>query len=172
MSKELTLIEAVKMWVRQDMNPIQTDMIAKLMKYDVSDWKECTLPTVGCRVIVHGGSWYGHGEVIEYIRHAKKCRVQLEEKESIVLVKEDKVSVWNQSVMPTWSTMWSFSEIPDINWLEEGNGLRALSECGFRVFSSLDFGYFFGIDGAGYDFYEKHWIPLYKARGLNWHKEG
>ena len=32
------------------------------------------------------------------------------------------------------------------------------------------FGYFFGIDGAGYSFYEEHWIPLYKARGLQWHK--
>ena len=32
-------------------------------------------------------------------------------------------------------------------------------------------GYFFGIDGAGYSFYEEHWIPLYKARGLQWHKE-
>ena len=26
------------------------------------------------------------------------------------------------------------------------------------------------IDGAGYDFYESHWIPLYKARGLQWHE--
>ena len=22
----------------------------------------------------------------------------------------------------------------------------------------------------GYDFYENHWIPLYKARGLQWHE--
>lgn len=27
-----------------------------------------------------------------------------------------------------------------------------------------------GIDGAGYDFYEAHWIPLYEARGLHWHE--
>ena len=31
------------------------------------------------------------------------------------------------------------------------------------------FGYIFGIDGAGYDFYEDHWIPLYKERGIQWH---
>lgn len=24
---------------------------------------------------------------------------------------------------------------------------------------------------SGYDFYEAHWIPLYEARGLKWHKE-
>ena len=44
-----------------------------------------------------------------------------------------------------------------------------MSECGFRIFESEEFGYFFGIDGAGYDFYEQHWLPLYKARGLKWH---
>lgn len=27
------------------------------------------------------------------------------------------------------------------------------------------------IYDATYDFYEAHWIPLYKVRGLHWHKE-
>lgn len=45
----------------------------------------------------------------------------------------------------------------------------AMSQCGFRIFKSFEFGYFFGIDGAGYDFYESHWLPLYEARGLMWH---
>lgn len=27
-----------------------------------------------------------------------------------------------------------------------------------------------GINGAGYDFYEAHWIPLYKALDYHWHK--
>ena len=44
-----------------------------------------------------------------------------------------------------------------------------MSNCGFRIYESEEFGYFFGIDGAGYDFYESHWEPLYKARGLHWH---
>ena len=51
----------------------------------------------------------------------------------------------------------------------EGDGSKLMSECGFRVYESEDFGFIFGIDGAGYDFYESHWIPLYKARGLRWH---
>ena len=28
-----------------------------------------------------------------------------------------------------------------------------------------------GIDGAGYDFYDAHWVPLYRLRGFTWHKE-
>ena len=39
------------------------------------------------------------------------------------------------------------------------------------MYKHEEFGYFFGIDGAGYDFYEAHWTPLYKARGLHWHDE-
>ena len=45
-----------------------------------------------------------------------------------------------------------------------------MSEYCFRIFEHDDFGYFFGIDDAGYDFYAAHWIPLYKARGVQWHK--
>lgn len=46
-----------------------------------------------------------------------------------------------------------------------------MADCGFRIYEQEDLGYVFGIDGAGYDFYSEHWIPLYKARGLHWHKE-
>lgn len=70
---------------------------------------------------------------------------------------------------PMWGTMWSFGDIVDEWWLE--NNLEVMKECGFRIYESEDYGYVFGIDGAGYDFYEIHWIPLYNARGLRWHKE-
>ena len=69
-----------------------------------------------------------------------------------------------------WGTMWSFGDGCDDWWLEEKNGIELMSQCGFRIYESEEFGYFFGIDGAGYDFYESHWIPLYKARGLQWHE--
>jgi hypothetical protein len=26
------------------------------------------------------------------------------------------------------------------------------------------------LNGAGYDFYEHHWIPLYEALGYHWHE--
>ena len=73
--------------------------------------------------------------------------------------------------LPMWGTLWQFGDSADDWWLEEGDGIRIMSECGFRIYEHEEFGYFFGIDGAGYDFYEAHWIPLYKARGLHWHDE-
>lgn len=77
--------------------------------------------------------------------------------------------------LPMWDTMWSFGDSIDNDWLngEFGvNGLKQMIDCGFRVYKSEDWGYVFGIDGAGYDFFEAHWIPLYDARGLKWHREG
>lgn len=70
---------------------------------------------------------------------------------------------------PMWGTMWSFGDIADEWWLD--NNLEVMKECGFRIYESEDYGYVFGIDGAGYDFYASHWLPLYNARGLRWHKE-
>ena len=73
--------------------------------------------------------------------------------------------------LPMWSTMWSFGDSADDYWLEEEGGLELMAECGFRIYEQEDFGYLFGIDGAGYSFLHEHWIPLYKARGLRWHRE-
>jgi hypothetical protein len=46
-----------------------------------------------------------------------------------------------------------------------------MADLGFRIYQTEDFGVVFGIDGAGYDFYEAHFEPLYKLRGLCWHKK-
>ena len=74
-----------------------------------------------------------------------------------------------RDVLPMWGTMWSFGDSLDDYWLEEMRGIEAMSKCGFRIYYNEEWGYFFGIDGAGYDFYEAHWCPLYRARGLKWH---
>lgn len=74
-------------------------------------------------------------------------------------------------VLPMWGTMWSFDSIFDEEWLEEKDGIEVMSKLGFRIYHHEEFGYWFGIDAAGFDFYEEYWIPLYKAHGLHWHKE-
>ncbi len=64
---------------------------------------------------------------------------------------------------PLWGTLWAFKNEPDNKWIKEEGGLEAMARCGFRIFEQEDYGYIFGIDGAGYDFYKAHWIPLYMA---------
>lgn len=74
-----------------------------------------------------------------------------------------------EDVLPMWGTMFSFDHPLDNKWLDDPKNLRAMANCGFRIYAQQDYGYIFGMDGGGYDFYEAHWIPLYKARGLRWH---
>lgn len=69
--------------------------------------------------------------------------------------------------LPIWGWLWQFNDGFDSEWAKEH--IHEISNCGFRIYKHENWGLFLGIDGAGYDFYEAHWIPLYKARGLKWH---
>lgn len=69
--------------------------------------------------------------------------------------------------LPMWGTLFNPKERLDEDWIREN--LEEVKECGFRIYESEEVGILLGVDGAGYDFYEEHWIPLYKARGLKWH---
>lgn len=91
-----------------------------------------------------------------------------------MILHENQFVVERKTIFPAWKTMWAFSEGIDREWLEgryTESAIQEMANCGFRVYESEDYGYVFGIDGAGYNFYEHHWIPLYDARGLHWHVE-
>ena len=154
------------MWVN-GFNAVPTGMIAKLMEADPEDWCEVTRPVKGDRVYIFGT---GEGEVIEIYRETM-CRVRMDDgltwRGHMSLME-----VEHFDGLPMWGTMWSFGDSCDEHWLDDrysDDGITLMSQCGFRIFKSCEFGYFFGIDGAGYDFYESHWLPLYKARWLEWH---
>lgn len=68
-----------------------------------------------------------------------------------------------------WGWMWTFDEILDEDWARENPDI--IQQCGFVMYEHENLGIVLGIDGAGYNFYDQHWIPLYKARGLQWHEE-
>ena len=98
--------------------------------------------------------------------------IRVDGKDDVVIVLDrNDFEVQNDDYLPMWGTMWSFGDSADEYWLEKLGGLQIMADCGFRIYEQEDLGYVFGIDGAGYDFYSEHWIPLYKARGLHWHKE-
>lgn len=170
--KGLTVREAAEEWCRE-LNAIPQGMIAKLMMADPDDWHEVTRPGRGDRVYVfevpeeldtleHGG------EIRSYDEESGLYCIELDDGRLVSAAEKD-FEVERDSSLPMLGTMWSFGDRCDDWWLEEDNGIRAMSDCGFRIYESEEFGFFFGIDGAGYDFYEAHWIPLYRARGLQWH---
>ena len=74
-----------------------------------------------------------------------------------------------KSILPIWGTLFSFDHKNDNEWLEDEDNVLTMANLGFRIYKQEDYGYIFGIDGAGYDFFDAHWIPLYRARGLRWY---
>lgn len=161
----ITKSDAAHEWVRE-FNAIDRGIIEKLMSIDIDDWQEVTMPCVGDRVYCFDSVTYG--EIVDIDNN--DYTISLDDGTEITLSISD-FEVERYDLLPMWGTMWSFGDGLDDEWLSDYDGIKLMSECGFRIFYSGEFGYFFGIDGAGYDFYEAHWIPLYEARGLHWHEE-
>lgn len=166
----MTIEEATREWVRE-MNAFPHSMISALMRNDIDDWHEVTKPSYGDRVYVYEipeGCERHWGEIENYIENSDVYLVNLDDG-TVMEIGTDDFEVDRDYNLPMWGTLWSFGDSADDYWLEDDGGIQIMSECGFRIYESEEFGYFFGIDGAGYDFYEAHWIPLYKKRGLQWH---
>lgn len=166
----MTISDAAHSWVRE-MNAYPQDMIDTLIKAKPDDWSEVTTPRRCDRVYVFNlpegcESNDGSGEIEDAVRDT--YIVKLDDGTTIE-TKEEDFEVERDDFLPMWGWMWSFGDSADDYWLEELDGVEQMSRCGFRVYHNEEWGYFFGIDGAGYDFYSEHWIPAYKARGLEWH---
>lgn len=163
-----TIKEATQEWVKE-FNAIPQGVLHKLLQQDGDALTEITPPAICDRVYVYdlkamgeivdintddeGDSWYSIK--MDTGNRVKRC--------------EDDFYTERDDYLPMWGTMWTFADSCDDYWLNECGGLQIMADHGFRIYEQEDFGYIFGIDGCGYDFYEAHWIPLYKARGLRWH---
>ena len=142
-------------------------MIKTLMEADLDSWCEVSVPATGNRVYVFG-EHDCYGSIEQYNQEDETYAVTTDSGETLVL-NSDEFEVYRDGVLPIYGTLWSFSHPVNDWWLENDDGIRKMCECGFRVYEHEEWGYFFGIDGCGYDFYEAHWIPLYLKRGLHWH---
>lgn len=169
MSK-MTLKEAVELWVNRDMTAIPLTVVEKLREFsEYSDITEIT--PIKKYSKVWSGEYQELGKVSEITLNDNDeliATVDFENDETHDIPLED-LSLEEEESLPMWGTMWAFSDFCDSEWLDNEENRRKMAKCGFRIYESEDFGYIFGIDGAGYDFYERHWIPLYIARGLQWH---
>lgn len=169
-----TVREAAELWVSQ-FNAIPQGMLDRLIRENPDEWREVTEPAIGDEVYVYEleEEWdtlEHHGSISNMTKPDGIYLIELNDGVSIQVGKED-FEVERDGSLPMWGTMWSFGDSCDDWWLEEGDGVQKMSECGFRIYEHEEFGFFFGIDGAGYSFFDEHWIPLYKARGLQWHNK-
>ena len=180
-----TELDAARAWVKE-FNAIPISVIEKLVDNgNFDEVNEITPPCLYDRVNIFADEWNGmSGEIIEtrYDDEDDLYMIKLDspddEGRQEVIVSSDCFEVERDSYFPMWGTMWAFGEQIDNDWLNPEyrqevfggkNNLQKMADCGFRIYEQEDYGYIFGIDGAGYDFYEQHWIPLYRARGLHWH---
>ncbi len=164
----MTIKEATMKWVNE-FNAIPMGVVNKLMKADYDEIIEVTPPVIGDLVTLYETG--EQGVIDDY--DGSVYVIGLEDGSTVKAGQED-FEVSRDDYLPMWGTMWSFGDSIDEEWLDGeylGNHIREMAECGFRIYEQEDWGHIFGIDGAGYDFYDSHWIPLYKARGIKWHSE-
>lgn len=163
-----TIKEAAQAWVRE-FNAIPFSILEKLLEINPDELQEITPPAAGDRVYVYNPpAGENEGEIIQ--REDDLYTIELDDGTTCVL-EPSEFDVQHDGSLPMWGTLWAFGDSIDNWWLEKHDGLQIMADCGFRIYEQEDYEYVFGIDGAGYDFYSDHWIPLYKARGLHWHKE-
>lgn len=163
----MTKREATEQWIEQGMSRIPLSVIEKLCVTD--EVREITAPSVGDTVGLYNG---GYGEILAIKENEygeKLFDVERDDDGRVVHVSESEFELSRDSYLPAWGTLWTFDDSADTCWVEQQEGVEALSRCGFRVYDVEDYGRVFGIDGYGYDFIEAHFMPLYDERGLQWH---
>lgn len=158
-------MEAVRTWV-DGFNAVNSSLIERAFANRIEEWLELT-------PIVPGDSVYYKNDCVEVldVNHEDDLitldLIDNDTNENIIVQKYEVEDIFD-SWLPMWGTLWTFSCNLDEEWAKENPSL--LSKCGFRIFEDQETGeIYLGIDGAGYNFYDAHWIPLYEARGLQWH---
>ena len=156
-------IEAVERMVNQEFNAIPLTLIEKAYP-EIDGWHNITPLLDGDYVIYEGEEV----EIIEKLGDVNSYIIEDIEGERFT-VNSYEVEHENLSIFPMWATVWHAVGFQG-EWI--GRNLDKVANCGFEIYEADDLeGYIIGVNGAGYDFYEAHWVPLYEAQGLKWHNE-
>jgi hypothetical protein len=160
-----TKLEACREWVNE-FNAIPQALIVKAYGGENID-ELIELTPVTKRDRIWSNEYQGEFEVLSVDYENETAIIEVDGEETEVEIND--ISIENDDLLPMWGTMWTFGSNLDEEWARDN--LEIMAKCGFRIYESDELGIYFGIDGAGYDFYKSHWLPLYKARGLHWHDE-
>ena len=156
-------IEAVERMVNQEFNAIPLTLIEKAYP-NIDGWHNITPLLDGDYVIYEGEEV----EIIEKLGDDNSYIIEDIEGGRFT-VNSYEVDCENLSIFPMWGTVWQSVGLQS-EWI--GRNLDTVADCGFEIYEADDLdGYILGVDGAGYDFYEAHWVPLYEAQNLKWHDE-
>jgi hypothetical protein len=68
-----------------------------------------------------------------------------------------------------WGTLFKADDHTDEVWIR--NNIDKIEEIGLLVYDCKHCGILIGMNSAGHSFLDSYWLPLYRARQLNWHSE-
>jgi len=141
-----TELEACKLWIDRDFNSIPQALVKKAFE---EDWEniEILAPTLEAWIKAYGEDYEDE-----------------EEAEDAFYESEERFP------FPMWGWYFQPSDPLDADWFEE-HAEEVYLKCGVCVYCTDETGIMLGINGAGYNFYDSHWLPLYRLRGLKWHDE-
>ena len=132
-----------------EFNSYPEEMISKLISVDPDEWREVTMPSVGVRVYCFNVNDSGEiTKIFEDEDGNKTYTVELDNGKNIKC-KFDELETEDYGSLPMWGTMWQFSDSCDTYWIEEKDGVEVMSELGFKVWYSEEFGYFFRCHRSG-----------------------
>lgn len=141
----------IEQWV-DTLNAVEHDLIVESVRNNIDNWIELTKPYVGSYD-------YNTNNTIKSIDYDNDTYM-VEDDEEEYDIRD--VEIERYDFLPMWGTMWTFDNSYEENWVRDH--LYEFSEMGFRVYEYGETGtLYFGIEGAGYNFYEAHWKPLYEA---------
>ena len=87
-------------------------------------------------------------------------------------IDEAKNELMDQQREIMWSTLFEAKDNTIKDWILE-NSDKIIKEAGFTIIDlsrenegEYETGVFLGVNGMGYDFFDAHWIPLYKILGV------
>jgi hypothetical protein len=144
-------VDACRLWVQRDFSMIPTTLLEKAYERDYYDEIQILAPTFD--------------DFKKEYREDNGCEQECDE------CCDECLEIYEQynPKIPMWGWVFSPDDPCDQKWIRKH--ADKVAECGFIVYETDEIGVYLGVDGAGYDFYESHWLPLYRARGLKWHDE-
>lgn len=160
MKIEREIMDRVYKWVNTDFIPVPQSVVKKLLGLGLGDITDITPPAIGDRVYVFGSKNDEDGEIVGISEDRETYEVKLYRVGEVIKLEDGDFTVVRDSYLPMCG-MWAFRYSSDNDIYFGGKDLEKFSDCGFRIYTSEDYGFIIGIDGAGYDFYERHWYPLY-----------
>ena len=155
------IMDRVYKWVNTDFIPVPQSVVEKLLGLGLGDITDITPPAIGDRVYIFGSKNDEDGEIVGISEDRETYKVKLYRVDEVIELEDGDFTVVRDSYLPIYETMWAFRYGSYNDIFFDGKNLEKFSDCGFRIYTSEDYEFIIGIDGAGYDFYEQHWYPLY-----------